>query len=282
MQRASLKARRPSAPLPAIEGVSSRELKVDTREGAVRVLFSEPADRRAKALPAFIDIHGGGFILGSADGDDYYCRAICAHVGCVVVNVDYSLAPQAPFPAALRECYDIASWLSASGSELGVDPRRIAIGGHSAGGNLSAAVCLMAKASGAPAFVLQVLDYPPMDLAKDPYSKKRYPEGSKIIPPKLAKLFNKCYVTPEQALDPLASPVYAKDLSGLPPALVITAEEDSLAEEGELYADMLAAAGVPVARKRFDKVPHAFNFKDCPEARESWALIESELSKAFA
>lgn len=273
-----------AAGMPAIEGVSVSERMVETRAGAVRVLWYEPErpEGGESRLPVFISMHGGGFILGSADGDDYRCRAFASHVGCAVANIDYALAPERPYPAALHQCYDVAAWIVRSAAELGADPLRIAIGGHSAGGNLAAAACLMAKAAGGPSFVLQILDYPPLDIAKDPFSKTRYPEGSPIIPPKMARLFNACYVPPEEAADPLVSPVYAGDLSGLPPALVITAEQDSLAEEGELYASMLEKAGVAVRARRFEGVPHAFNFADGPASRESWELMEEELRRAFA
>jgi acetyl esterase len=262
--------------------VSVTEERLHTPQGEARVLIYQKKDRDPdQPAPLFINLHGGGFILMNAEVDDPYCRLIAAGAGCVVVNLDYKLAPEHPFPAAFEETYAVTQYFFDHAGERRLDPKRIAIGGHSAGGNLAAAVCLKARETGAFTLCAQILDYPPLDLATEPGKKVRYPKGSKIIPPWLARIFNACYVLPKDARNPLVSPLYTPDLSGLPPALVIAAEQDSLAEEDERYAQRLAEAGVPTTWKTFTGVGHGFTHTPSAKADEAWGLMIAYLRKAF-
>jgi len=254
------------------------EYEVPTRAGDTRVLFYSPGGR---ALPVFVNIHGGGFVMGSAGDDDVYCRRLANAAGCAVANVDYRLAPEHKFPVALEECYDVVRWVHDGAAALGVDPARIAVGGHSAGGNLAAAICLLARARREFAAVFQVLDYPPLDLTIDPYGQDSRDE---LLSPKARVFFNDCYFnTPEDARNPLVSPLLAGDLAGLPPALVIAAEYDPLRNDGERYARRLAAAGVDATYRLFAGCSHAFtHFGPAAAADEAWNLIAAKLREAFA
>ncbi|MDR7867653.1 MAG: alpha/beta hydrolase [Sporomusaceae bacterium] len=254
---------------------------VRTGAGDTRVLVYRPAGQVRGPLPVFVSFHGGGFVMGSADDDDGWCRRIADAAGCAVVNVDYRLAPEHRFPVALEECYDVAKWVCADADGLGVDPGRLAVGGHSAGGNLAAGLCLLAKARREFSVVYQVLDYPPLDLTVDPYAAVT---GDKLMTPATRAFFTACYVSaPQDVHNPLLSPLLADDLSGLPAALVITAEHDPLRSDGERYAARLKDAGVEVTYRMFPGCMHAFtHFGPEEAALEAWRLIEDKLRAAFA
>ncbi len=254
-----------------------REYAVTTRAGETRVLFYAP---RGQALPVFVNIHGGGFVMGSAADDDEYCRRLANDADCAVVNIEYRLAPEHKFPVALEECYDVVKWVHDSAAFLGADPARIAVGGHSAGGNLAAAICLLARARREFAVVFQVLDYPPLDLTVDPFGQQ---SRDKLLTSKARAFFNECYFnTPADALNPLVSPLLAGDLAGLPPALVIAAEYDPLRADGERYAAGLKAAGVDATFRLFAGCSHAFtHFGPKEAADEAWALMAAKLREAF-
>lgn len=214
--------------------------------------------------------------------DNHWCPVIADRAQCIVVNVEYQLAPEHPFPAALHECYDVLKWLYEHPDELQIDPKAIAIGGHSAGGNLATAACLLniQKGNKLP-IVYQVLDYPPLDLATDPAQKPAFEEA---IPVEMARLFNAFYLQGQDPHNPLVSPIFAdrSSLAQMPPALVITAERDSLAQEAEQYAEKLKEAGVDVTYRQFKGVPHAFTHAgDLAIAEEAWHLMSDQLKKAF-
>ncbi|PRO39715.1 alpha/beta hydrolase [Bacillus sp. LLTC93] len=262
--------------------VNKMEYDIPTCAGETKVWVFKPVNTSKQPLPVFVNLHGGGFILGSAEMDNHWCPVIADRAQCIVVNVEYQLAPENPFPAALHECYDVVKWLYEHPEELQIDPNTLAIGGHSAGGNLATAVCLLniQKGNKLP-IVYQVLDYPPLDLATDPERKPAFEEA---IPAEMAKLFNAFYVQEEDARNPLISPVFAdrSSLAQMPPALVITAEKDSLAEEAKQYADMLQEAGVEVTYQQFKGVPHAFTHAgDLDIAEQAWHLMSDQLKKAF-
>ncbi len=270
-------AARPKA---ALEG-GADELAVRTSAGDTRVLVYRPAGQAKGPLPVFVSFHGGGFVMGSADDDDVWCRRIADVAGCAVVSVDYRLAPEHKFPVALEECYDVAKWVCASAAELGFDAGRLAVGGHSAGGNLAAGLCLLARERREFAVVYQVLDYPPLDLTVDPY---KVVTGDKLLTPATREFFTSCYVNaPEDTRNPLLSPLLADELGGLPAALVITAEQDPIRGDGERYAARLEAAGVEVTYRMFAGCMHAFtHFGPEEAALAAWRLIEDKLRAAFA
>jgi acetyl esterase len=235
------------------------------------------------APPVYVNFHGGGFVLRRHQTDDHICRFLAARAGCVVVNVDYDVAPTRPFPVATTQAYDVTAWVAAHGAENGWDGTRLAVGGHSAGGNLAAGVCLTARDTGDFSPRLQILDYPPTDLAADPASKRLHGPKS-VITPALSHFFNDAYV-PDLSTrsDPLASPALASDHTGLAPALIITAEYDLLRDEGTAYAQTLRAAGVAVTHRDFEGVDHSFTHAGPIEpAKEAMELMADSLRKAFA
>jgi acetyl esterase len=195
-------------------------------------------------LPCHVYIHGGGWWLGTLNQSDNNCRAIAADAECVVVSVDYRLAPEHRFPAAAEDCYAALVWVVDHAYELGIDPARISVGGGSAGGNLSAVVALMARDRGGPALVFQVLEIPATDFTMSQPSIKS--NAGILMTLESMEQMRGYYVDPEDWTNPYASPLHAPDLSGLPPALVMTMEFDPLRDEGEAYAARLAEAGVEV------------------------------------
>ncbi|MBI4941777.1 MAG: alpha/beta hydrolase [Actinobacteria bacterium] len=238
--------------------------------------------------PVYVNLHGGGFVLGHWEADDPYCRLLADQAGCAVVNMDYVLAPEHPFPGAVEQVHALLVWLTEHGAGYGLDATRMVIGGHSAGGNLSAAVCLLNAERGGVALRGQILDYPPMDLVTSPSAK---PNPDPSIPPELlafllasAEKFDNWYV-PDAAerSNPLVSPVCATDLTGLPPALVITAELDILRAEADRYAKMLEQAGVPTEHVMFTGCQHGFTHIGPPDqAREAWRRIADFLRRHLA
>lgn len=234
--------------------------------------------------PALVYLHGGGWVLCNLDTHDGTCRSLCNQAGCVVVSVDYRLAPEHRFPAGLEDCYAAVRWVAERSSELGVDPARIAVGGDSAGGNLTAAVTLLARERGGPRLVHQLLVYPVTDARCDTASYEANAEGY-FLTREAMRWFWQHYLPSEaHGADPLASPLRARDLAGLPPATVITAEFDPLRDEGEAYARRLEEAGVPVRHRRYDGVIHGFFGMGAvlPKARDAMALAAAELRAAFA
>lgn len=262
--------------------VEMEEVLIPTRTGDTRVLVYKPQSDLSAPLPVYINMHGGGFIFGKAEMDDPWCRLIADQAGCVVINVDYRLAPEHKFPTAVHECYDVLKWVHEHPEHFSTHANHMAIGGHSAGGNLAAAVCLLnqQQGTGIP-IVLQIIDYAPLDLVTDPAEKPSFEEA---IPAEIAKTFNAMYVeTAEDTRNPLASPVLAESLEGLPEALIITAEKDSLAAEGRSYAERLKQAGVKVFHKEYEGAPHGFtHFGDLAVAEDAWHLMSNKLKEAFS
>ncbi len=208
--------------------------------------------------------HGGGFVIGDLETHDKECRALCNRANCVVVAVDYRLAPEHPFPAAPEDCYAALEWVGTHAGEFGGDPSRIAVGGDSAGGNLSTVVALMARDRGGPALRFQLLIYPNVDARdNDLYKSRDQNAAGPMLLRDTMNYFMDHYFRGSPARDAsredlLASPILAPSLKGLPPALVITAELDVLRDEGEAYARALEAAGVLTGLRRYDGQPHGF------------------------
>jgi acetyl esterase len=259
-------------------GRSSRakELYLGTPAGRVRVLmycFDDPGNK-----PVYFDLHGGGFILGSAEMDEAMNLELVRQVGCKIISIDYAKAPDSPYPAAVEQVYAVVSHVHEHAEQFNIDGQRMAIGGHSAGGNLSAVTCLKAGQTGEFQFACQVLDYPPLDLATSPFEKP-CPKGA--ISPEMAAMFNACYVDPAQARDPFVSPVYAAsaDLAGLPPALFILAGMDSLHDEGLRYYEMLQSAGVAVEKFEYPNAAHGFTYKPSPDTTDAVNRIAAFLKK---
>jgi acetyl esterase len=210
----------------------------------IEVCIITPRDLAASA-PALYWMHGGGFVLGDVDGDMEAPTHLAAALGVVAVSVEYRLAPEHPFPAPAEDCYAGLTWLAGNASQLRIDPARIAVGGVSAGGGLAAAMALMARDRGGPALCFQVLDIPDLDDRLTTPSMNAYADTPVWSRPK-AVLSWRAYLGPEHAggTSPYAAPARATDLSGLPPAYVVTCEFDPLRDEGIEYAQRLMQAGV--------------------------------------
>jgi acetyl esterase/lipase len=225
------------------------ELMVPGPEGApeVRVRRYRPADHNGP-LPAMVYIHGGGFVVGSIDLYDADCRRIAAEVGAVVFSVDYRLAPEHPFPAGLEDAYAVLVWVADNAGELGVDPDRIAVGGESAGGGLTAGVTLLARDRGGPSVCLQFLGIPELDDRMETGSMRSLGIDTPITTLANGEISWDSYlgagVRGTDAVSPYAAPARATDLAGLPPAFVTAYEFDALRDEGIAYAQRLMAAGV--------------------------------------
>jgi acetyl esterase len=227
--------------------------------GAVPVRVYTPVEAGA-ALPGVVYFHGGGWVIMGIETHDWICRRLAKESGAVVVSVEYRLAPEHRFPAALDDCYAAAKYVAAHASEFGVDGARVAVAGDSAGGNLSAAVALQARAAGEPALAAQVLVYPVTDAAGDTESYQQNTTGYLLEEPAM-KWFWEQYMGPDgDPYDAYASVLRAADLSGLPPAIVITAEYDPLRDEGEAYGARLREAGVPVATRRYTGHIHSSTY----------------------
>ncbi|WP_020140284.1 alpha/beta hydrolase [Streptomyces sp. 351MFTsu5.1] len=234
-------------------------LRVQTGAGPVKCTVYRPTGTVADTpAPVYVNFHGGGFVVARPEQDDHLCRRIAATAGCVVVNVGYAVAPQRPYPTAVTQAYDVTAWIAGNGAAGGWDGSRLAVGGHSAGGNLAVAVCRLARERGAFAPRLQIIDSAPLDQLADPETK-RSPVAKPLLSPQLMRIFTAAYVPdPADRSHLLVSPALADDLAGLPPALVITAENDRLRDEGDAYAKALEAAGVPVTHRVFEGVDHYF------------------------
>ncbi len=211
--------------------------------------------------PLLVWFHGGGWVIGDLDTADPTARDLCAGTGFVVVSVDYPLAPEHPFPAAPEACWSATSWLAQHAGELGAAADRIAVAGDSAGANLAAVTTLLARDRGGPTIGFQLLVYPVTDLLATYPSIRENGEGY-LLTRNMMEWFTGHYLGGDggdgAASEPTASPIYAGDLAGLPPALVITAEFDPLRDEGEAYAERLRLAGVPTTTSRYDGMIHGF------------------------
>ncbi|HEX7480170.1 MAG TPA: alpha/beta hydrolase [Polyangiales bacterium] len=245
---------RPLPPGPALP-VSDRRIPGPGGELPIRVYRPEASE----LLGGLVYFHGGGFVLGDLDSHDALCRQLALDAQCVVVSVDYRLAPEHKHPAAVQDCYAATSWVHENADELGIDHHRLAVGGDSAGGNLATTIARLAKERRNPALLLQLLIYPVTDLRS--FDTPSYLENAtgKLLTREGMQWFAQHYVRSDaDRHDPGVSPLAAKNLIGLPPALVITAEHDPLRDEGEAYVALLRAAHNQVTHTRYDGMIHAF------------------------
>jgi acetyl esterase len=210
-------------------------------------------------VPVVMWFHGGGWVLGDVVGHDPLCTFLAAQVGCVVVSVDYRMAPEHPFPAPLDDSYAALQWVADDAVALGVDPARLAVGGDSAGGNLAAVCALRARDRGGPALALQVLVYPVTDHDMTTASYVERGGEDALMGRRSMQWFWDHYIPdPADRANPEASPLRAPDLSGLAPAVVVTAEYDPLRDEGLAYAQRLREAAVGVTAHHYEDMAHPF------------------------
>ena len=259
--------------------IAGKELFLNTEEGKIRILAYN-LDNESK-LPLFVNIHGGGFILGNPEMDDPYMMNVAQNANVKIISIDYSLAPETPFPGGLNECYAVIKYAQKNGHEFGIDPQKIAVGGHSAGGNFSATICLKNIQKRELNIKAVILDYPPLDIYTDPFSK---PDGKGLMA-KMGRVFNASYCSNmEERKNPLISPVYSpkEQLKGFPPTLIITAGKDLLCTEAEIFRDKLIEAGAKVIHKRFESSRHGFTLSQKPDAKEAWQMMIDHLKQYLA
>ncbi|MFF8387020.1 alpha/beta hydrolase [Streptomyces kanasensis] len=209
-------------------------------------------------LPVLVYFFGGGWTLGSIETSDAICRSLTNAAGCLTVAVGYRLAPENKFPAAVEDCFAGLRWTAEHAARLGGDPSRIAVGGDSAGGNLAAAMTLLARDAGGPALLAQLLVYPNTDYHADTPSRRENTDALLFNDKSVQWYWDNYLTSPEEGGNPLVSPLRASCHAGLPQALVITAEYDPLRDEGEQYARRLRDSGVPVESTRYPGVAHGF------------------------
>jgi acetyl esterase len=256
---------------------------IPTRHGGIQaaVYWPEPS---GDPVPVYVNFHGGGFVIRHPEQDDPLCRYLAANAGVAVVNVDYDVAPRHRFPDPVEEAYDAVSW--AAGPGHGWDGSRLCVGGQSAGGALAAGAARLTLEQGGPAIALQVLHYPPLDLATPPRDKRAAGKLPLSVP--VETLFDAVYLpSPEAKRHRLASPAWGSNgdgISGIAPALVITCADDRLHDEGVAYADKLAAVGALRGHLDLAGIDHGYNLrvKDRALVENSYALIAKHVIAATA
>jgi len=247
-----------------VREVRRQIIVTEDREIPVLIYWPEgggPKDRSGAGRPIVLYFHGGGWTHCSAETHDGVARYLCDKAGCIVVNVDYRLSPEHKFPAALEDTYEVLRWVSSNADDLGGDARAIVAAGESAGGTLSIGLCLLAKSRGGPQIAVQIPMCPSLDLdGYDDYDSWKRLGGGEYLVSKasLEQTKDSYFQNPDDVTNPLASPIFAADLSGLPPALVITAEFDPLVDQGEHYVRRLRASGVQADYRCFEGTIHSF------------------------
>lgn len=226
------------------EPASQRDILVPVDGGQIIVRLYVP--HGARPAPLHVFLHGGGWCIGTLDERDARCRAISSGANCIVASVDYRMAPENAYPTPPEDCYAALTWLVDHAAELGIDATRIAVSGESAGANLAAVLCLMARDRSGPAICHQWLDVPAVDLTMSQPSVRSVPDGHLLDLDTIVE-FRGCYLPDlDRMTEPYASPLFDPDLSGLPPAWIMSCEYDKLRDDGVAYAAALEEAGVAV------------------------------------
>ncbi|TDB73006.1 alpha/beta hydrolase fold domain-containing protein [Micromonospora sp. KC723] len=274
-------ARRGAKVFPECPG-TMRQVTIPTSIAPAPAVVYRPATRDPHP-PVHVNLHGGGYVMRGVRFDDALCRYLAAEAGVVVVNVDYVVAPQHPFPAAPRQVFEVVRWVAGHGAEHGWDGRRLTVGGQSAGGALAAAAARQAWEQDGPAIALQVLHYPPLDLTTDVRDKRSMVDRP-VLRPWMGEVFDNAYVPdPAMRAHPLVSPAGSADtadLTGIAPALVITAEYDVLRAEGHRYAQRLREVNALVAHHDVPQADHGYDMNDVERARQMYAVIAHHLRRA--
>ncbi|MFJ4782215.1 alpha/beta hydrolase [Streptomyces sp. NPDC088794] len=292
MQRATLSAERRSGGRGSAAASHARfpeyprvvtELTIPTSVAPARAVVYLPTTEGDDPPPVHVNFHGGGYVMSVTEIDDPLCRFLAVEAGAVVINVDYAVAPQHPFPAPPRQAYEVVRWVAEHGPEHGWDGGRLTIGGQSAGGGLAAAVARQALEESGPSIALQVLHYPPLDLTTEARSK-RAAVDKPVLRPWMTDVFDTAYIPDvELRRDRLVSPAHPSDtvdLTGIAPAVVITAEFDLLKAEAMAYADRLRVAGALVEYRDVSGVDHGYDGQDDQKARATYELIARQIRKA--
>ena len=271
---------RPRAPGPEVAKVENRTIPGPDGDVPVRI-YTPNGDG---PFPILAWYHGGGWVLGDLESADASARNLCVGGQCVVVSVDYRLAPETKFPGPAEDCWAATTWAVNNAASINGDAARLAVGGDSAGGNLAAAMCLMAADRGGPEIALQILVYPVTDVNFDTASYGENAEGYSLTKTTMQWYWDHYLSGDEDAANPYAAPLQAKTLAGQPPALVITAEFDPLRDEGEAYAKRLQEAGVEATYSCYDGMIHGFFSMGAVVDKGQQAVDEASaaLRKAFA
>ena len=243
-----------AGPRQEVARVEDRTIPGPAQPIPVRVYWPEAG----KKLPALVYYHGGGWVIGNLDSVDRSCRALANASGCVLISVDYRLAPEHKFPAAVEDADAAVRYVAEHAAEFDIDPNRIAVGGDSAGANLATVACLIARDRGGPKIAFQLLVYPVTDYDDDRASSHEFAQGYFLTRPMMDYFWGHYLAQPVDGRNPHASPIKAESLAGLPPAMVITAECDPIRDQGEAYAQRLRESGVPVSLKRYEGAIHVF------------------------
>jgi acetyl esterase len=278
-QMAAMSAARGGEPTP-VRKLENRTIPGPAGEIPVRIYWPHAEGTRG----ALVYFHGGGHVIGSLDTHDKVARNLCEGAGCVVVSVDYRMGPEDKFPAAVEDSWAALLWTAQNAASLGVDPNRLAVGGDSAGGNLAGVVALMARDAGAPKLVLQSLVYPVGDYHLTGESYKTYAQGYGVLTDTAMEWFQNHYLRSlEDAKDWRASPLLAKSIEGVAPAIITAAECDVLYDDGVRYREALEAAGVPVQYTLYPGVIHGFfgMAPDLDPAVEAQRDVAAALKAAF-
>ncbi len=264
---------------PELARVESRTIPGPEGEIPVRIYWPDGDGPR----PGLVYFHGGGFVLCGLDSHDATCRELAAGASCVVVSVDYRLAPEHPFPAAPEDCYAATCWTAENAAELGIEATRLAVAGDSAGGNLAAVVALLGRDRGGPALAHQLLIYPVTDHSFETDSYHENGEGYFLSRDMMRWFWHQYLASEADGESPLASPLRAPDLAGLPDATVLTADYDPLRDEGRSYAERLEKAGVATQYQNYPGVFHGFfaMTSEIPRARQAMDDACKALRAAF-
>jgi acetyl esterase len=242
---------------PGEEVAEVRDLAAPGPAGPVGIRLFRPREAEdGRGLPLVAYLHGGGWTIGTLDAFDPLCRALANASGALVASIDYRLAPEHPFPAAPDDARAAVRWLAAEAAALGADPDRLAVAGDSAGANLATVTARRLRDEGGPPIRYQALVYPVTDSALNTPSYRDKSDGYGLSAASMARYW-RLYLDGADGRQPDASPLQA-DLAGLPPAFVLTVQDDVLRDEGEAYARALQAAGVPVTLRRYDGAIHGF------------------------
>jgi acetyl esterase len=271
------------SPPPAI--ARTEELTIAMRSGPrpARLYYPLGVAETSSKPPALVYYHGGGFTIGSIETHDTLCRRLCAEARTAVVSVDYRLAPENPFPAAVEDCWDAYLWVRDQAHNLGLSSDRVAVGGDSAGGNLAAVVTSLARDKAKPMPCVQLLIYPGVGTVDHPGRRKPELQTSYGLDDKTTRWFSANYVPEDENENPLVAPLHLPSHAGLSPAIVVTAQFDLLCGEGVEYAQRLEAAGVPVKHLHQRDLPHGFaTMSVLPRACEAILELAAALRRALA
>jgi acetyl esterase len=271
----------PPPRLAPVRAIADRTVPSSAGDIAVRIYWPE---KTSGPMPVVVFAHGGGFVFCDLDSHDELCRAMTDGIGAVVVSVDYRLAPESPWPAAAEDVYAVADWATQQAAALGADPGHLLVAGDSAGGNLAAVTALMARDRDGPAIAGQLLIYPVIAADFETPSYQRFGVGYYNTAAAMAWYWDQYVPALADRGHPYASPLRAR-LTGLPPAVVITAGCDPLCSEGDDYAKALVAAGVPTTHRDYEGAIHGFitmaSLDICTRAREqAWADVSALLSRS--